>query len=121
MDHDDLRIQWIKSKVESGLFLEFQEAKARPVLKQGPEALAPNPSLVADPFMDCLQRDGQLEALLTFLNGYKEGSALVFWADVHCIQTRVEAESLVDTQGALAESTGDESNGLEPVEPMPVI
>ena len=85
----DPRLAWLKSQVESGLLLEFQEAKQPPKWVKDPtsapfqssvdetdiQVLSPpeDPVLVnalKDPFSHCLVRNGEanLQLLLNFLN-----------------------------------------------------
>jgi dynein heavy chain len=81
----DFRIGWIKSKVESGLFLEFQQAKLPPSLKAGEEGLVPMPPTITDPFTECLEREKgkNLELLNSFLNSVNQNAlAIVFWAEL---------------------------------------
>jgi hypothetical protein len=100
MSSGDLRIGWIKCKVESGLFLEFQEAKKPPSLKAGKEGLVPIPPTVSDPFTECLQRDGgkNLQLLHSFLESPTEHAlAIVFWAELVQKKTIVEIVAPVES------------------------
>nr|KAJ3423035.1 Dynein heavy chain 10, axonemal [Polyrhizophydium stewartii] len=95
--YTDDRILWIRSKVESGLMVEFDEAKSPPRLVSGSPAHIPavQPAAIADLFRECLERDGRanLQLLADFLEdthgshgaaasmSIQGGSALVVWAE----------------------------------------
>lgn len=112
MGLSDLRIGWIKSKVESGLFLEFQEAKKPPSLKAGKEGLVPFPPTITDPFTECLQRENgrNLEMLESFLESPSQHSlAVVFWAELVQKKTIIETVASVEEKDAERNATEEEN------------
>lgn len=113
MGLSDLRIGWIKSKVESGLFLEFQEAKKPPCLKAGKEGLVPMPPTISDPFTECLQRDNgkNLDYLESFLESPSQHAlAIVFWAELVQKTTIFESVTSVDKKDDVGLNAGEEEN-----------
>ena len=118
----DARIAWIKSKVESGLFLQFQEAKLPPALKSAASLESP-PVLpaCADPFQDCLERDNSKASNLlnAFLNTPNQNSmAVIFWAELVTLKSVVQVPatnaSIETTTNDLA-IVGDEESQNKPV------
>lgn len=115
----DTRVSWLKSKVESGLFVELEAAKQVPTITQGPADLLLNPlKSSVDPFNDCLERDGgkHYAELLDFLNGSSasssvgratssSSSALVFWAETVTLKTLVQPPEEVITETTASSST----------------
>ena len=100
MGASDFRIGWIKSKVESGLFLECQEAKKPPTLKAGTAGLVPIPPAISDPFTECLQRDNgkNLELLESFLQvDSQHALAAVFWAELVQKKTIIQTVTAFDS------------------------
>jgi hypothetical protein len=101
MGLSDFRIGWIKSKVESGLFLECQEAKKPPSLKAGKAGLVPVPPTIGDPFTECLQRDNgkNLELLESFLQiDSQHALAVVFWAELVQKKTIIQTVTAIDDE-----------------------
>eukprot|EP00842_Homolaphlyctis_polyrhiza_P003630 jgi/Hompol1/4268/HPOL_001758-RA len=90
--YTDERILWIRSKVESGLMVEFGEAKKPAKIVSGNPAyqhLQPPP--VADLFRECLEREDRvnLQSLVNYLEDHEHSaSALLFWTET--VTTRVE-------------------------------
>ncbi|KAI8922931.1 hypothetical protein BC831DRAFT_55725 [Entophlyctis helioformis] len=86
----DDRIAWIRSKVESGLLIEFEDAKKPAKTIAG--SVRPNlpPPSIADLFRDCLERDDRanLDAVANFLEDTRHDAALVFWSET--VSLRVE-------------------------------
>ncbi|KAJ3299892.1 Dynein heavy chain 10, axonemal [Borealophlyctis nickersoniae] len=101
----DDRIAWIRSKVESGLMLEFEVATKPvpiPSKTKGGDATADKPK---DLFYACLESDGRqgLQDLVDFLEDNTTASALLFWAEPVTnrieVQREPSAESLHEDSG----------------------
>ena len=103
MSLNDPRIIWIKNKVESGLYLEFNQIK--------------NTSNEAHPFKSVLERDGNLSRLSDFLNATTKDACVVFWAQnivekILVSQPAVVTESVEPTQ-VVAEHENTSQNPTE--------
>lgn len=75
--YDD-RITWLRSKLESGLMVEFSTAKN-------------------DIFTDCLERDERrnLRGLIDFLDDNTSKTSLIFW--VESVSVAIEAASVKES------------------------
>ncbi|KAJ1332384.1 hypothetical protein BSLG_008688 [Batrachochytrium salamandrivorans] len=101
--YTDQRIVWLRSKVESGLMLEFNEFRNSPKLISGKQHHQNiYPPCGSDMFLECLERQDRagLLLLLSFLEDTTRGSdtAVVFW--VETIATRVVVPADVDGEAA---------------------
>lgn len=100
----DTRIKWVKSKVESGLFVDFDPANSNQTNTDG---------LPIDLFEECLERDGRksLQDLMDFLEDNVHCSALVFWTET--FQKKVEQKRLkqqqTEQQSAIVDVTNTEA------------
>ncbi|KAJ3224095.1 Dynein heavy chain 10, axonemal [Clydaea vesicula] len=74
----DERVNWIKSKLESGLMVEFNNSKSKD----------------EDIFNDCLERDDRnnLRDLYNYLEDFSTKSSVLFWTETVIIETEVQIE-----------------------------
>lgn len=102
----DSRVQWVRSKLESGLFVEFEQSN--------------NGGATTDIFIDCLERDGRknLQGLMDFLDdtaNAKKTSSMIFWVEtnkvvVESAQPPPEAATdAPETEPADEKDTNDET------------
>ncbi|KAJ3097104.1 Dynein heavy chain 10, axonemal [Phlyctochytrium planicorne] len=124
---DDERLNWLRSKVEAGLMLEFEIAKAP--LPQNMEHTSPGADKI-DLWKECLERDDRknLRSLIEFLDAVRQisstsspmppASTLVFWAETFYEKVEVKAEHAEDFKLDVGGNPSDESNeqAAEPTE-----
>lgn len=81
--YSDERINWLRSKVESSLYVEFEQSKLPPTVVSRPMGVQVDIPFSPDCFLDCLTRDENrnLQLLMDYLQdtGESNMSGLVFW------------------------------------------
>ncbi|EGF80533.1 hypothetical protein BATDEDRAFT_25191 [Batrachochytrium dendrobatidis JAM81] len=110
--YTDERILWLRSKVESGLMLEFDEFKNPPKLTSGSQRNKDiYPPCIPDMFKECLERQGRLnlQILLNYLEDTQESgdTALTFWVEIMTMRVEVPEDEpeLTSSQQSITAST----------------
>ena len=84
--YNDERVTWLRAKVESSLYADFEQSKLPPTVLSRPMDVQAEIPVISDCFLDCLSRDENrnLQLLMDYLQDTGDSasgnlSALMFW------------------------------------------